>query len=262
MPVLALALIAFFTYIILEPFWIKTRYISIQSKRIPESFKGYRFGFLSDIHFEAPFAPRLRRTVRHLGVIAPDLLIIGGDYVTYGKANLTGCFSILKGLRLTDGVYCALGNHDYHTGVQWVKEAIAESQFHLLDNDRYWLSRGGERILLAGVGDWQEGSQLTEKVLAERGNEDFCIMVSHNADYFIENPNGRIDLALSGHTHGGQLTFFGIAAPMIKVKHKKYRYGLFRLGEGKLYVTSGLGTTFPRMRFFSRPEVVIFTLTP
>jgi uncharacterized protein len=262
MAILAVAIVALFTYMILEPFWIKTTYISIKSKRIPNSFKGYRLAFVSDIHYEPSFAARLKRTVKRLKRLSPDLLIMGGDYVTYGKKNVSDFFSTIKDIAPPDGVYCALGNHDYRTGISLLKETITNSKYHLLENESYWLKRSGDRILIAGVGDWWRGSQLTEQVLSDATEDEFIIMVSHNGDYFIENPIKNVDLALSGHTHGGQLTFFGLVAPLIKVRHKRYRYGLFPWCRGMLYVTSGLGTTFPRIRFFCRPEIVIFTLLP
>jgi predicted MPP superfamily phosphohydrolase len=261
MQVLTAAILLLLCYMVLEPFWIRIRHVSVHSEEVPPGFRGYRVAFLSDIHFEGSFASRLRRVVKAINRIGPDAVLMGGDYVARGSGNLTQCFQILKGIRSQDGVFCALGNHDYHAGVQGVKAAIGESGFRLIDNQSFWIEREREQILVGGVGDWWEGHQLTDRILADASSKDFCILVSHNPDYFVEHPNVKIDLGLAGHTHGGQVTLFGKWAPFVKVKHTKYLHGMYRIGNERLYVSSGLGTTFPRVRLFCRPEIVIFELS-
>lgn len=71
----------------------------------------------------------------------------------------------------------------------------------------------------------------------------------------------KLDLILCGHTHKGQITFFGLYAPILPSKYgQKYRYGLMEKNNAKIYITSGIGTITPPIRFFARPEIVLITL--
>ena len=89
--------------------------------------------------------------------------------------------------------------------------------------------------------------------------------MTHNPEYFedmTDEQKGKSDITLAGHTHGGQVTFFGkIVVSAIKNK-KKYGYGMKEYGGHKIYITSGLGGAFLEMfiRFFAQPEIVIFEL--
>jgi predicted MPP superfamily phosphohydrolase len=256
------SLIALLCYMALEPLWIRTRYVDVRSVDVPSGFIGYRIVFISDIHF-GPYlgADRLRRAVDQINRVAPDMVIIGGDYISYSSRYIEPCFDVLKGIRTKDGVYCVLGNHDHWVDSQTVRDAITKNGFHSIDNQANWIERRNSRILVAGVGDWWEDSQMTDTVLRGATFADFCVLVSHNPDYFAEQLDDRIDLALSGHTHGGQVTLFGLYAPVLPVKHKKYRHGLYGINGEKLYVTSGLGVISPPLRFFCRPEIVVFDLS-
>jgi uncharacterized protein len=249
-------------YMALEPLWIRTHVVKIQSADVPEAFAGYRIAFISDVHF-GPYLrdARLRRVVRVMNGAEPDLVVMGGDYISYSAGYVQACFNILRDGDASDGVYCVLGNHDHWAGAALALKAIADSGFHSIDNSSFWIDRNGQRILVAGVGDWLEDRQLTDEVLQGASQGDFCILAAHNPDYFAETTNDRIDLALSGHTHGGQVSFFGLCAPILPTEHTKYRFGLYRIGHAQLYVTSGIGAVTPPLRFFCRPEVVIFELT-
>ncbi|MGB9594408.1 MAG: metallophosphoesterase, partial [Anaerolineae bacterium] len=90
---------------------------------------------------------------------------------------------------------------------------------------------------------------------------DFVILLSHNPDYAERLITRDIDLMLSGHTHGGQVTLFGLwAAAVPSAYGQKYRGGFVRTEHTLVYVTTGVGTITPPVRFWARPEVVLITL--
>jgi uncharacterized protein len=91
--------------------------------------------------------------------------------------------------------------------------------------------------------------------------DDFVILVSHNPDYAEELPPGAVDLTLSGHTHGGQITFFGLWAPYLPSDYgQRYRTGLVETENTTVIVSNGIGTIFPPIRFFAPPQIVEITL--
>lgn len=261
-PILIVTIAVLLAYMTLEPSWVRIRHVEVSSDKLPNNFKGYRIVFIADIHFGRYMsASKLGRIVDEINLTNPDVVIMGGDYISDSSAYAEPCFEALKNIRTKDGVHCVLGNTDHRVGAQAVREAIAQSGFHSIDNGSFWIERGKARILIAGVGDWWEDVQQTELVLHDATVKDFCILVSHNPDYFAEVHNEKVSLALAGHTHGGQVTFFGLYAPFLNVEHREYRSGMYSIGKEKLFVTTGLGVIFPPLRFFCRPEIVVFDLS-
>jgi hypothetical protein len=91
---------------------------------------------------------------------------------------------------------------------------------------------------------------------------DACLLVSHNPDFAETLTDPRVGLVLSGHTHGGQVVFPGAGAPFVPSRYgRKYLHGLVRAPETLVYVSRGLGTSGAPVRFCSRPEINLLTLT-
>ncbi len=87
------------------------------------------------------------------------------------------------------------------------------------------------------------------------------VLASHEPDFAEELQPGAVDLVLSGHTHGGQMTFFGLWAPFVGSEYgQKYRTGMVVNGVTTVIVSNGVGTIFPPLRFFARPQIVVITL--
>ncbi len=116
-------------------------------------------------------------------------------------------------------------------------------------------------LKLEEFGDLWEDSQEKDSTIYDLKKTDFSILITHNPDYLESMPKDMIDFTLSGHSHGGQMTFFGMWAPMLPSKYgQKYRYGLKQFGDMKSYISSGIGTITPPLRFFCRPEIVLINL--
>ena len=101
-----------------------------------------------------------------------------------------------------------------------------------------------------------------EPTLEETSSDDFVILLSHNPDYAEELPAEAVDLMLSGHTHGGQISFFGLYAFYLPSDYgQKYRTGVVENGSTTVIVSNGIGTaSVPPVRFFARPQIVEITL--
>ena len=249
-------------YCFVEPRWLKVTEHVITSKDVPGSFSGTKIVFVSDIH-HGPFFSRSRVAdlVGHINCLNPDMVILGGDYVHRNRKYIQPFFDELRKLKTTLGVYAVLGNHDHWEDAQLTRELMARNGINNCDNKSYWVKRGDGRIKVGGFGDLWEDTQNLAATTDGVKESDFCILVSHNPDYLGKMQTDLVDLTLSGHTHGGQVTFFGLWAPQVPSKYgQKYRYGMVTSGKMKSYITSGVGTITPPVRFFCRPEIVVITL--
>ena len=130
-----------------------------------------------------------------------------------------------------------------------------------INNGAQWVSRNGQRIKIGGVGDLWEGCQDITPTIADTTEEDFVILVSHNPDYVETKTTRAVDLVLSGHTHDGQVTFFGLWAPFVPSLYgQKYRTGMVDTPFTTIITSNGIGTIPPPIRFFARPEIVLIHL--
>lgn len=252
----------FLGYCYLETRWLKVNHITIHSKDIPNSFDGKKIVFIADIHHGPYFSvERVTKLVIQINELQPDIILLGGDYVHRDPKYIQQLFGEFAKLKATIGIYAVMGNHDHWENAELSKEMMLQSGIQLCDNKSYWIRNGNDSIKIGGVGDFWEDVQYIDRTIFDVQKSNFCILLSHNPDY-LENLNTNyVDLTLSGHSHGGQMTFFGLWAPVLPSKFgQKYRYGLIQNGEMQSYVTSGIGTITPPLRFFCRPEIVLFTL--
>ncbi|MGE5598290.1 MAG: metallophosphoesterase [Bacteroidota bacterium] len=251
-------------YACIEPFWIDVKTVRIAGADVPARFDGTRIAFVSDIHHGPYFSrPRLRRLVQRVNALQPDLILLGGDYIHRSARYIQRCFAELAHLRAPLGVYGVLGNHDHWADAAMTRGAMAEAGIRPLDNRGCWICRGDQRIRLGGVGDLWTDVQDFGPALAGTRAGDFTILVSHNPDFVAEAAAyaGRIDLVLSGHTHGGQVTLFGLWAPIVPSRYgQKYRTGVIAAPGMKIVVSNGVGTITPPVRFFARPQIVLVVL--
>lgn len=252
----------FLAYSYFESRWIKITKVEIKSSDIPDSFNEAKIVFISDIHL-GPYltAGRLSRIVDQINAIHPDLILLGGDYVHYNTRYVKPVFQELGKLLSACGVYAVLGNHDNYAGADYTKKMMLKNGINICDNQSYWVKKGKDSIKIGGVGDLWEETQAPENTFKGLKKSDFAILMTHNPDYLENIQTDLIDLTLSGHTHGGQVTFFGLWAPILPSEFgQKYRYGLIDSGNMKSYITSGIGTVTVPLRFFCRPEIVVLTL--
>jgi predicted MPP superfamily phosphohydrolase len=272
-------------YGFVESHRIEVKRYTVTSPDVPAAFDGTRVVLLTDIHRGAFFSQdRVRRLVEQVNALGPDLVVLGGDYVYANTDYEASCFAELARLQAPLGRFAVLGNHDYGeyratangagdggttdgghdpggTDPTPAIEAVQSAGITLLDNRAVWVEKAGRRIRVGGVGDYQEDTPDLAPTVEGTSAGDFVLLVSHNPDYAEELPIGAVDLVLSGHTHGGQVTFFGLWAPSLPSEYgQKYRTGLVVTEATTVIVSNGIGTIFPPIRFFARPQIVEITL--
>ena len=260
-------IVLFLVYSHYEYRHIKIRTIEIKSKDIPEEFNGKRVLFVADFQYDTMARYNKRQQKKAIEMInaqKKDMILLGGDYATWEK-NIPKFYEDAKDIKIPElGVYAIYGNHEY-PGEKETAENMKKLGFNLLVNENRKITINNEYIYIAGVTDLWHGKPDAQKALEGLKKEDFVLFLTHNPEYFeemTEDEKEKADMTLAGHTHGGQVTFFGkIIVSAIKDK-KKYGYGMKEYDGHKIYITSGLGGAFLEMfiRFFAQPEIVIFEL--
>lgn len=246
-------------YMFIEPYLIETKEITIESSQIPSQFDGKKIVFISDIHEGFFFdQQRTQNLVSQVNALDPDLILLGGDYVDGDSEDVKPVFQALNNLKAPLGVYAVLGNKD----PQYLSlKTIGQTNITYIGNKGTWIQSNGARIRVGGVGDYNNGVQIPNATTSVVTPQDYVILLSHNPDYFPKVDKSKVDLVLSGHTHGGQVTFFGLWAPSTHSDYgNKYRTGVIKEANSTLVVSNGIGTTILPMRFFARPQIIVITL--
>lgn len=249
-------------YSLVESSWFHVVEQRIELPDLPSAFKGLRIAFLSDMH-HGPWTglKYIEQTVAVANALRPDLVVLGGDYCHNGSQFIEPCIDVLGDLHAPLGAVAVLGNHDIWNGPRRTRRAMDRRKIRCLVNESFWLEKNGERILIAGIDDYVQSFPDLERSIEKLSIGDKCMLLSHNPDIADELRDPRISLVLSGHTHGGQVNFPLVGAPIIpSCTGGKYVQGLYSLRTGKLFVSRGLGTVTPPVRFNCRPEINLIEL--
>jgi hypothetical protein len=251
-------------HLCMEPFFLSVRETEIKSLQIPAVFNGKKIVLISDIHHGPHFSiERVKSLVEKVNGLKPDIILLGGDYVHNGGAYIKPCMDELKNLSAPLGVFGVRGNHDHWDGAELSRKGMMDAGIKLIENSCECVILNGQKIKLAGVGDLWEGTQEINGPLSGVSDTDFVILLSHNPDYAekISEYYDKIDLMLAGHTHGGQVSVFGLYSPVIpSACGQKYRSGTVQCGKMKVLVSNGVGCVTPPVRFFCRPDIISITL--
>lgn len=234
--------------------------ISYRSAKITPALDGYVIAFITDTH-ALPKA-RLEQVVDRLNARGIDLLLLGGDFPAADGAPMRS-MTVLGRTQSTDGIFGVDGNHDNFTELF---AAMQANGIQPLDNDGVHLQPG---FYLAGVADLWRRQPDVSTAIRNAMTEDFILLVSHNPDVAMLQDNARVDLILSGHTHGGQITFLGLWAPRLWPMPGITAYGhKFKDGwaltpqSTAVFVSRGVGPLETAPRIFARPQVIFITLKP
>ncbi len=227
---------------------------------LPEAFDGYRIAFLTDTHV-AGFVRRAfyELVIAETNRFEPDLILLGGDFVSWNRHIPLMAQVLLTDLRARDGIFAILGNHDYWAGGDEVRAAMEARGVQFIINRAVPLRRNRAEITLAGIDEMYRGEPDVEGTFAQV-TPGPCIAVTHHPDLVHALVGRRVDLLVCGHTHGGQIRvpFFG--AIVVPSRHEsRFASGFHRLGEVLLYVSRGIGA-IPPIRILCKPEVATFTL--
>ena len=255
--------------------------LTVKIKDLPVSLEGKKLVQMSDFHYDGLRLSEemLAKAIATSNQLKPDLVVLTGDYVTTSAAPIHDLALRLKQLESQAGIYAILGNHDiyYKNSKSEITNALTSIGVNVLWNEIAYPF--GKELPLVGLADIYSREFKPKAVMNQLDPNIPRIVLSHNPDTAELLQEWRVDLQLSGHTHGGQIVIPGIGPILVAyekiVKNipKKIRYrfsflrsnyfitrhwewaqGLHQVGNNQLYINRGLGTYLPG-RLFCPPEV-------
>lgn len=237
--------------------------VNITLPDLGKNFVNYRILNLTDVHLGQWVNPEyLSDLIDYVNTLNFDLATLTGDYFSYildgYEDSLKDSF---KKLKAKDGKFGVLGNHDHWMGAEKIRKLFEESDIVDLSNDVCVLSKGEDKLNLAGVDSSTVCADNLDKVLAKL---DDCptVLLAHEPDFANESSQtGKIDLQISGHSHGGQFIIPKVeTTPFRGPNSTKYPVGLYKIRDMMQYTSKGLGTNSFRIRINCNPEITIITL--
>ena len=249
--------------------WIEPGRLSITRhdrvlKQLPPALDGLRLGLLADFHFRPDQdAELLNKVVAQVRREKLDLLALVGDFISGDPRVLTPLLASLEKMSASHGVFAVMGNHDGWGGnPATIKRQFEKAGISFLINQHSLLAIRGESLAIAGTDFVWLGQPDPQKTLKGIASNTPILALVHEPDYFdTMTAHREIMLQLSGHSHGGQcrVPLIGYAPKTVKYG-TKYVEGAFANGSSNLFVTRGVGTTGPRVRFACPPELAVLSL--
>lgn len=248
-------------------------FFDIPIKNLPPELENFKIAQISDVHLGAYYSlERLEKLLKKISDDKPDLLAITGDIFDSVEINE-------QAIKLVDsftekfkfGIYYCHGNHEHHRGITEIENELAKTKIHWLVNrsenvtsNLYILGvdypKSSPIMSSGGRGDLDKIFEDQKKNFLEQALKNVpygatCILLAHHPEFIDDGIEKNIPLTLTGHTHGGQIGFFGMALlPLFK-----YTRGMIQKNNCFGYVHVGNGSWFP-FRLGCPPEIAYFTL--
>ena len=246
-----------------EPYLTRVNRYRITLPRLPRAFDGFTIVQLTDLHY-APWTPLafFQRVLATAMTIPRDVIVCTGDYVFLNKTTeeIDVIWPLLTQLTAPSGVYSVLGNHDHSADTERSLYWLERSGQNLRGRT-HCLTRDGQRLWLAGGGDFWEDDHGLDPILVNIPEQDCRIVLAHNPDSADSSFLGKIDLMISGHTHGGQINIPFYGPPVPATLNHNYTFGLKSSRKGQpVFIATGIGTVFPPVRLNCPPEIAVLEL--
>ncbi len=224
---------------------------------LPEALRGLRVGVITDIHrSQAVSHEMVANAVQMLMREAPDLILLGGDYVSFAdRRYVHPAAEALAPLSAPHGVLAVLGNHDDDRDVP---AALTAKGFTVLRDARTRLTIRGEPVDFAGIRFWTYRASEIAHVL--RGAIPMTFLLAHTPKRLFEAQQLAVPAVISGHTHGGQIVLPGVGP--IAAREFPVVAGIAQRQGTSIFVSRGVGTVYIPIRVNCPPEVAVLTLEP
>ena len=254
---------------------INIRETVYHKKNIPDKLNNFRIVFISDIHADRyTDRKRILKFVRDVNSQNPDLVLIGGDFISSGPQYIDTAAIYLGRINSKYGIYSCVGDHDnwaYRNDNQRsrreITEALAKQNLFMYDDKKISLLIDNAKIGITFATETYpkriRPDELDSLVDHTVSKNNLNIMLVHQPRQIVINAavKNKYDLILAGHTHGGQITFLfpfiNLTPTLIETNRIK---GDFYLGKTMMVVTPGLGMSIAPVRYNSTPEVTVIDI--
>lgn len=224
-----------------------------------------RVMYASDFHCGPTLNRRLlEHVMRAIRGARADLVLLGGDFVSFHARHLERLIEPLSHVEAPLGKYAVLGNHDLVGDDEYIVRRLADAGVRTLVNENVRLAEPHEDVWVCGMDDWNEGAPDADATF--RGATGARILLSHGPDALAVAGDHPFDIAFFGHVHGGQFLFRG--KPVInhrgELSRKYILGGVIEAGAGRapVLISRGIGTSTLPARRGADPQVHICTLLP
>lgn len=263
-----------------EPRSVTVGLVEVRTPAWPADAAPVRIALLSDFHVDGVHmsADRVRKLATTTAALDPDIVLLAGDYVgaLLGESGHGGArsqrtaeanrvveegLSALTAFKARQGVFAIIGNHDCWWDCQRVAAVLDAGGIKVLQNANARVARPGGDVWLVGLEDAQTQKPDVGAALAGVPPGAAVVGLAHNPGLFDWSSN-TLPVLLAGHTHGGQVRFPWIGAPVRMSRHTEDAFQGFFVRDGRvLVVTRGLGETGLPVRFGSPPEILIVRIS-
>jgi predicted MPP superfamily phosphohydrolase len=240
---------------LVEPYWIE---VTRHHIRAPIG-DDIRIAQLTDIHTKG-IGRRERNMLRILEEEKPDVIVITGDSI-HESGNYAAVKTLFRMLRAPHGVWAVKGNWENalpYDGRESEETFYDSTGVRVLDNSSGNIAKG---LWLVGIDEFSKGKPDFEKALKGVPPTAFRMALFHSPEYF-DQVAGRVDVALTGHTHGGQIRIPFFPPAYCPAGCGEFISGWYEKNGTRMYVSRGIGTSIIDVRFNSRPELTILTIGP
>ncbi|CAN5620420.1 metallophosphoesterase [soil metagenome] len=279
------ALLMAYGYFI-EPHRLVINHVRVPVDGLDPAFEGLRIVAISDIHggSHGVDEARIRQVVAEINKLDADVVVILGDFVSQVSEDrpvaerslrmpVSTIAANLRGIESNDGVLAVLGNHDGWHGNEEIDAELTAAGINVLLNEVAVVERNGKRLRFFGMrdhlhmGTWGTFPNDMPRAVASFDTTGDLIVLQHSPDIFaavnaMNTFGDPFKLMIAGHTHGGQIWFPVIGAPIVPSSFgQKYSSGVFREKNKTLFVSTGIGLSILPFRFMVPPEIAVLTLT-
>lgn len=241
---------------------------------LPDNLNGFKIVFISDMQADRYTTEnRLNKFVSLVNNEQPDLVLVGGDFITSTPNYINLSAEIAGKIKSKYGVYSCVGDHD-NWAYRWdtkksvaeVEEALLKKNIKMIDNGNITLLIDSSNIRITFITNTyvqRISNSVLDSVADKSNNYNLKIFLTHQPRNFLIDKAKKYnyDLYLAGHTHGGQISFLfpfiNLSPTLIETKYVK---GVFNFGNLTAIVTGGLGMSIAPVRYNSTPEISVINL--
>lgn len=248
--------------------WVEPNWLIVKNfEMLPENDNKVRVVQFTDTQLGDFYSlEQFKAAIKKINEMEPDIILFTGDLIDrandYDDIEAVG--ELLQTLKAPLGKFAVWGNHDYGGGGhKYYAEVLENGGFQLLVNEVHQIDAEGKKLAVIGADDGLYGEEKAQNLISGLDENAYNILMIHEPDLMDNYLEGNVDLALAGHSHGGQVALPFIGA-IVKVplgeKYTKGFYDFENERKSKLFVSSGLGSTKLPFRLCNRPEIIVFDI--